>query len=68
MASCFVIFSRILCMGTWPGPSYHHLTIFRAAAIFCEFPQCLKLSELRGVIGVSNRARAQPSPSEKLTS
>ncbi len=49
----------ILCSGTWPGPSIITWQPF-SQAILRELAQRLQLGELRAVVGVRDRARAQP--------
>ena len=53
------MFSLILCIGTWPGPSIITCTsCFQA--ILVEFAERFQFGELRCVVGVGDRAGAQP--------
>ena len=52
------MFSLILCIGTWPGPSIITWTSWRLRDLV-QFAQRIQLGELRGVIGVGGRAGAQ---------
>ena len=53
------MFSLILCIGTWPGPSIITCTSWRQA-ISVSSPSVRQLGELGLVVGVGDRARTQP--------
>ena len=46
-------------MGTWPGPFDHDLDVVPPGDLG-QFTQCLQFGELRFVVGVGDRTRAQP--------
>ena len=53
------MFSLILCIGTWPGPSIITWHVVLGPGDLGQLAQGLQLGELGLVVGVGNRAGAQ---------
>ena len=57
-SSCWSMFSLIMCIGTWPGPSIIVLHVVLPRDLR-EFAERLQFAELRFVVGVGARAGTQ---------
>ena len=62
------MFSLIMCIGTWPGPSMITLHVVLPRDLR-ELAERIEFAELRFVVGIGKCSPdASPSPSENVTS